>query len=195
MEDKTNILADPSIQRKIYSNGLQKAFNDVSSEHRKQEFSESEQVNLGQLLNLAETIKGSTTVRLDITNRDLRDSSDEVPEDTPIVHYTVCDPDSWRGIYAELAFTCTKETEGNKLTINDFIKLLDGANGTTYRGYKGGDFTMHRGTPVWICWGYGCDGGPRGCRTGVTGLELIDGVAVIKTADIPDKPFDGCKQQ
>ena len=62
--------------------------------------------------------------------------------------------DSWRGIYAELAINF--EFDGYT-HLPDFIKMLKEANGATFTGYKGGEFTMSRSTPVWVA-NYGKSG-------------------------------------
>ena len=81
--------------------------------------------------------------------------------------------DSWRGIYAELAIQTedfgsyqTEEVEhtfgdGNVFhkhksigkenpTVAEWIDVLKEAVGKTFTGYKGGDFTMGKGTPVYL---------------------------------------------
>ena len=63
--------------------------------------------------------------------------------------------DSWRGIYAELALNYTEE--GNAPTVTEFLTSLKEAVGKTYTGYKGGEFTMSRHTPVWVA-NYGNSG-------------------------------------
>jgi hypothetical protein len=53
------------------------------------------------------------------------------------------------------------------------LKLTDGM---TFEGYKGGSYTMHRGTPLWVA-NYGLTGG-----TMVVGLRECDYMTVIATA-------------
>lgn len=207
---------------------LQRAFDNVSDSTRKEKFKETDQITLGELIDLAESIETpkEALVRLDINhmytdcdckgvcicgNRDKDVGCDceeicncgcecrckcaekfcEVCEITKEdrQYWTVENPDSWRGIYKELAFDFVEEST-NKLTLETFIKMLYEANGETYTGYKGGDFTMHRGTPVWVCWGYSCSGGPRGMYTAIVGLETINGVVVIKTKYIEEIQSD-----
>lgn len=55
---------------------------------------------------------------------------------------------SWRGVYAELAIGYGDPKGWPK--IGDVIDVFKGAIGTTYTGYKGGDFTMNESTPVWV---------------------------------------------
>jgi hypothetical protein len=56
--------------------------------------------------------------------------------------------DSWRGSYDELALEFG--TEGREPPLSEFIEMLKEADGKTYTGYKGGDYTMSRHTPVWV---------------------------------------------
>jgi hypothetical protein len=68
--------------------------------------------------------------------------------------------DSWRGSYAELALNIDhhdKQGHDKELSAVEFYELLSGAVGKTYGGYKGGDFTMSRQTPVWVA-NYGNSG-------------------------------------
>lgn len=55
------------------------------------------------------------------------------------------DPHSWRGIYSELAFVLTEN-----VTIGSMLADAKSAVGTTYEGYKGGDFTMGEYSDVYI---------------------------------------------
>lgn len=57
---------------------------------------------------------------------------------------------SWRGVYAHLSFEpCDRE-----VTLDECLAECRATNGRTLEGYKGGDFTMTDGTPVWVS-GYG----------------------------------------
>jgi len=58
--------------------------------------------------------------------------------------------DSWRGIYAELAVGYKIAAPSEQLTVKDFLEVLRGANGETFQGYKGGDFTMDEYTEVHV---------------------------------------------
>ncbi len=50
---------------------------------------------------------------------------------------------AWRGDYGELSLTSGESSIGTA-----FSELLD-ADGKTFIGYKGGQFQMHCGTPIW----------------------------------------------
>jgi hypothetical protein len=54
-------------------------------------------------------------------------------------------PHSWRGDYYELAFEPVKN-----ISLGDMLKQANEAVGATYPGYKGGEFTMDKSTPIHI---------------------------------------------
>jgi hypothetical protein len=59
---------------------------------------------------------------------------------------------SWRGIYSELALNyvhCSQEPL-TPMAYTDFIDMLRDALDHTFFGYKGGEYTMHSGTPIWV---------------------------------------------
>ena len=72
-------------------------------------------------------------------------------------------PHSYRGYYNELAF----EPREN-VTIGAMLADARSALGTTYKGYKGGDFTMTGWTPCWLA-----EWGSTGEQIGPTFLGLI----------------------
>ena len=62
-------------------------------------------------------------------------------------------PHSYRGNYADLAFT----PNGN-WTVKDLFNSLTSIKGTEFTGWKGGEYLMDNDTPIWIsnvgeCWG------------------------------------------
>ena len=63
-------------------------------------------------------------------------------------------PHSDRGSYDELAFSPQEEAK-----VGDMLAHAKSAEGGTFTGWKGGDFTMDRDTPVYIG-KYGCCGDP-----------------------------------
>lgn len=56
--------------------------------------------------------------------------------------------DSYRGYYEQLAIGYKPGKE--KVSIADLIKLCEDANGETFAGWKGGEYTMDDDTPVWV---------------------------------------------
>jgi hypothetical protein len=69
---------------------------------------------------------------------------------------------SYRGHYEDLAFSPVNEAwdaERNPATVGELLAECREAMGKTYDGYKGGRFTMHKHTPLWVArWG---STGPR----------------------------------
>lgn len=55
-------------------------------------------------------------------------------------------PHSYRGYYKELAF----EPCVDAVTVGELLADAERANGTTFCGWKGGDFLMTEETTVWI---------------------------------------------
>ncbi len=56
------------------------------------------------------------------------------------------DPHSYRGYYSDLSLT-PSNTKGS---VADLLAELQAALGSTFEGYKGGDFLMGADTPVWV---------------------------------------------
>lgn len=56
-------------------------------------------------------------------------------------------PHSYRGYYDQLAFEPVENT-----TVGEMLFAAKSAMGTTYQGWKGGDFTMGEWTPCWLAW-------------------------------------------
>lgn len=54
-------------------------------------------------------------------------------------------PHSYRGFYDELAFEPTAN-----VTVGEMLADARSADGTTYQGWKGGDFTMTGWTDCWL---------------------------------------------
>jgi len=62
-----------------------------------------------------------------------------------VVKLGFSNPDSYRGYYDELMFEPTEN-----ITIGDMLKAAKSALGTTYHGYKGGEYEMDEWTRVWL---------------------------------------------
>lgn len=73
-------------------------------------------------------------------------------------------PHSYRGDYADLAVEI-----GHDVTIEDMLKDVQFALGQTYEGWKGGDYTMHEHTQVWLV----DERGDCGESLGAVLLELL----------------------
>lgn len=85
---------------------------------------------------------------------------------------------SYRGDYAQLAIGYTNEYNDVRypeLSVADLVKMCQEANGKEYMGYKGGDYTMHDNTLVWVA------NPDEAGRTGI--VDVCDGLYVtLKTA-------------
>ena len=60
-------------------------------------------------------------------------------------------PHSYRGSYYDLAFE-----PAENITVGEMLAAAREANGKTYEGWKGGDFTMGDWTPCWLAWQGDC---------------------------------------
>ncbi len=84
------------------------------------------------------------------------DKLEQMPEHLPVCYDTIGDVegignnpgqfDSYRGYYHRLAL----EPDGSRTIVRDFLKQCKYVDGTTFEGYKGGDFIMGRDTIVHV---------------------------------------------
>lgn len=81
---------------------------------------------------------------------------------------------SYRGYYDQLAIGY--EERYPKPTVGELLATLKDADGQTFTGYKGGDYTMDRSTAVWVA-----NNGETG---GTAIIDVIDGeyAIVLQTA-------------
>lgn len=89
---------------------------------------------------------------------------------------------SWRGSYDELAINWVQEGDYYAKSAHEFLEELKECDGKTYTGYKGGDFTMSRETPLWVS-NYSETGNTQ--VVGITAMESASGGVwhvVINTA-------------
>ncbi len=54
-------------------------------------------------------------------------------------------PHSWRGVYHDLAFEVAENT-----TVGAMLAAAESALGTTYEGWKGGEYRMNEMTDCWL---------------------------------------------
>jgi hypothetical protein len=87
---------------------------------------------------------------------------------------------SWRGVYAELTLGRDPYGDPQRMSVKRLLGLAKKADGSTFQGYKGGDFTMSRHTPVWAD-----DYGEYNSR-GILGVTVVDGIVILQTADLSD---------
>jgi hypothetical protein len=138
--------------------GLQDEVAALIAQERGKTFAAGPQWNLGQMIDACEALV------------DGRDGTEVV--------FDFCGAgptgiNSWRGSYAELAISYEIDCG---MSLGKFLTMLKGANGATFDGYKGGEYRMDRGTPVWVAnWS-------RSGNTGVVGLRDCGYQIVIDTA-------------
>lgn len=112
---------------------------------RKESFAKTDQITLGQLINKIEEAGVTYTSYEDQTEQ--KDKYVEFDFGNIIPDYLM----SWRGSYRELAIGYKEDDYDAKTVLaKDFLKDLKGAVGKKYYGYKGGEFKMGEGTPVWV---------------------------------------------
>lgn len=84
---------------------------------------------------------------------------------------------SYRGFYEHLAIgysTVGYSTVGYS-TVEEFLKVLKGANGKVFTGYKGGNYLMNLETKIWIAnLGFSS-------WTGIKDINVYDEIVVIET--------------
>lgn len=82
---------------------------------------------------------------------------------------------SYRGFYGDISFSPTT----TPVTAGEFKEEIYGVWGQMFEGWKGGEFYYNDGSYVWA--------GEKG-ETGpyLTGIELVDGVAIIHTMEDED---------
>lgn len=85
---------------------------------------------------------------------------------------------SWRGIYAELAIGYSED--GDYPLAKDFLAELKEAVGKTYEGYKGGDFTMGKATPLHV------DNYGHSSSTALVAIEVRDYDVLLRTWALDD---------
>lgn len=83
-------------------------------------------------------------------------------------------PQSYRGYYSDLSLP----PRADPIKVSDLFELCREAVGRTFKGYKGGDFTMHSKTPLWAS--------PNGVANGVAIMDakVIDGRVFLITKQI-----------
>lgn len=100
---------------------------------------------------------------------------------------------SWRGIYAELAVNYSfngygdmvgyQKTSGSSFdpkpfTVSEFLKLAKETVGKTFQGWKGGDFTMGKNTPLHVANDGDCG------STGIVGVRDDEYTVILVTATV-----------
>ena len=92
---------------------------------------------------------------------------------------------SWRGRYAELALEPCPSNRATPPTVATLLDQCEAAVGRVFEGYKGGDFTMGRATPIWVAkWGESHVDYESENPRGLTGAALREGILVLLTAEL-----------
>ena len=146
---------------------LQAMLDRAVASQRASTMSNSPQLTLGQFLEKLESItddpKDSLSVEFDFGTA--------VPTDFG----------SWRGAYNEVAlgYRLTGYDTGDQkwpyVLLKDFVPTVRKAIGSSYTGWKGGDYTMTEDTPVWVS----NDG--NASSTGIVGVD-VGSVVTLLTA-------------
>lgn len=142
---------------------LQKFVDNAVTAAREERMKTSDQLTLGELIALIEPIS--------VANKNKGEEEAEVVYD--FAYFFPTDIMSWRGSYAEIALNYQSEEKRMKVTA--FLAMLRGALGKTFTGYKGGDYVMWRGTPVWV------SNYSEACNTAVVGVKDLGWQVVIET--------------
>lgn len=84
--------------------------------------------------------------------------------------------DSYRGFYEDIAIGWKP---GNfDVEVPGFLSLIECAIGTTFTGWKGGDYVMREDTPVWVANRGECHG------TALIAVHDLDYVVYLETAHV-----------
>ncbi len=83
-------------------------------------------------------------------------------------------PDSYRGYYSDLSFP----PSDTPITVGELLREAKDAIGSTFEGYKGGDFTMDAETPLWAS--------PYGSANGIAVMqaEIVGDQLVLRTKQL-----------
>lgn len=81
-------------------------------------------------------------------------------------------PHSYRGYYSDLAF----EPSADPVSVEQLLAAAREALGSTFQGYKGGDYTMSKATPVWLA-EHGC------CGREIRSIHLAGDKVIVGTAE------------
>jgi hypothetical protein len=111
---------------------------------------------------------------------DIIDTLERMPPTAPVKFQGGSNPSafiSWRGRYEELSLA---PGGADEMTAAELLAKAHAADGAEFRGYKGGDFTMSRSTPVWAD-DYGdCN------YNAITDMYLSDSTVLIVTTCIAE---------
>ena len=123
---------------------------------KQEEFAEKPIRTLGEVILLLKAQPISNIVKLDFTEEHPRNLI------------------SYRGYYEDLCLDY--DDTAPPITVGRLLEMFEVADGQTYTGYKGGDFTMHRKTLVWVA--------PYSmCGRMLTDIKSTKGITTIYTQE------------
>lgn len=141
----------------------------ISGECRRETFAGSQQLTLGQLIERLESIPAS-----------YGDDGEPKVVYFDFAYFFPTTLHSWRGSYDEIAIGYGRsdysKTKLRPPTVTELIATLRFGVGSTYEGYKGGEYRMTENTPIWV------DEYGEGGSTGVVGILDLGYKVVIQTA-------------
>jgi len=141
---------------------LEKILHAGAAEMKQKKFAQKPIRTLGEVILLLRAAPPTDIVKLDFT--------DQNPHSLG----------SYRGYYEDLSLeygTLYGEEAGSSpITVKQLLEMFEQAVGKTYQGYKGGDFTMHTKTLVWVA-PYG------GTGRMLTDIKSKDGITTIITEE------------
>ena len=151
---------------------IQALFDRIMEDARDQKRAESSYYNLGDLIDALEGI--DSTLPVEFTSADGRYGNDQPGEFF-----------SWRGDYHELAlgYCTSKVYDWNTSeyipvpppTVGSLLARCIAADGATFEGYKGGDFTMNRSCRIFVEFDQSYYNGPQ-----IADVTVVDGKCLIK---------------
>lgn len=109
---------------------FQDFFDATVAKMKQDEYGNKPIKTLGEVILLLKAQPKSNTIKLDFT-------------DSNPSHL-----DSYRGYYTDLSLDYDSDEKSK--TVKELLKIFEDADGLTYEGYKGGDYTMNRKTLVWV---------------------------------------------
>jgi hypothetical protein len=112
-------------------------------------YHEHKQFTLGELIDKLEMLDPATLVKMQFSD--------------PAVDFS---SHSYRGYYEQLAIYPKFDRSGTPVCVSQLVRMLKECDGHTYSGWKGGDYTMDRGTLIWVA-----DLG-EASNTSLVGLDL-----------------------
>lgn len=144
---------------------FQALFDAFSAKAKAERLAGSSQLTLGELILTLEKFDPGMPIKVERVA--------PTNDDPSLWNYG--DVESYRGYYSDLYIDYTYNDER---TVEYALDNLRSAVGETFEGYKGGDYTMSRHTPIWVDQYSCCDG------IGVIGAEDRDGTVVILTEQV-----------